>query len=91
MIAAGLQLMVLGMTIVFTFLILLVLLMTIMSSLLRRFEPASSGVPAGAPGASGLAGGPPAGGAGSFDTHIPAILAAVVAHRKRIGAADNTK
>lgn len=78
MIAAGLQLMVLGMTIVFVFLILLVFFMNIMSAILRRLEPA----PAAAA---------PSGSAASFDTHIPAILAAVVAHRKRTGGTHNTQ
>ncbi|MFP4151266.1 MAG: OadG family protein [Alkalispirochaeta sp.] len=81
MIAAGLQLMVLGMSIVFLFLIILVFLMSITSAIVRRFEgaPASAGaVPTGA-------GAPGADGAGTFDTHIPAIIAAVAAHRSRIG------
>jgi oxaloacetate decarboxylase gamma subunit len=86
MIAAGLQLMVLGMTIVFVFLILLVFLMTLMGALVRRFAPepvtaASSGATASAS-AFGVA--------GSFDTHIPAVLAAVAAHRARTRAAAQT-
>lgn len=84
MIAAGLQLMVLGMTIVFTFLILLVFLMNIMSAILRRIEPAPAlAAPTGSP-----ATGAPA---GSIDAHIPAILAAVVAHRKRTGRTHSTQ
>ncbi|MDA3950903.1 MAG: OadG family protein [Spirochaeta sp.] len=81
MIAAGLQLMVLGMSIVFVFLILLVFLMALMGALVRRFAPApATGASAGGQtAASGTASSP----AGSFDTHIPAVLAAVAAHRAR--------
>lgn len=88
MIAAGLQLMVLGMTIVFVFLIFLVFLMNIMSSIIRKIDdsrpqPVTAGTTT-APRATSLA-------PGSFDTHIPAVLAAVAVHRSRIGrAADGS-
>jgi oxaloacetate decarboxylase gamma subunit len=86
MIAAGLQLMVLGMSIVFLFLVILVFLMTLTSAIVRRFEGAP--VPVGtAPTASGSASRDVA----SFDTHIPAILAAVAAHRSRIGREKNSE
>lgn len=91
MIAAGLQLMVLGMTIVFLFLIILVFLMNVMSTLVRKIE-ARNPQPI-APGAASVspAGSAPTGSApGSFDTHIPAVLVAVAAHRSRIGRAGGS-
>jgi oxaloacetate decarboxylase gamma subunit len=93
MIAAGLQLMVLGMTIVFLFLIILVFLMNVMSTLVRKIEaripqPIASGTTAVSPAGSAPTGSAPA--PGSFDTHIPAVLAAVAAHRSRIGRAPTS-
>lgn len=84
MIAAGLQLMVLGMTIVFVFLILLVFLMSLMGALVRRFAPEPVTAPSTGAAASASAA------AGSFDTHIPAVLAAVAAHRARTRHAAQT-
>lgn len=86
MIAAGLQLMVLGMTIVFVFLILLVFLMTVTAWLVRRFLPEASATTAAASGTARGAG--TAAATAPFDTHIPAIIAAITAHRKRIGLGD---
>ena len=88
MIAAGLQLMVLGMTIVFLFLIILVLLMNVMSALVQKIEarrpqPIAPGTGSVSPAVTGPAGTEPA--PGSFHAHIPAVLAAVAAHRSRIG------
>lgn len=94
MIAAGLQLMVLGMTIVFLFLIILVFLMNVMSTLVRKVEagrpqPIAPGAGSGSPAASAPAGSVPT--SGSFDTHIPAVLAAIAAHRSHIDrAADGS-
>ena len=98
MIAAGLQLMVLGMTIVFVFLILLVFLMNVTTFVTRRFIDRPGGTPATG-GAGATAGGSPgagpsaasaigaAPGAAHATTHtdIPAVLAAVAAHRARAG------
>jgi len=86
MIAAGLQLMVLGMSIVFLFLIILVFLMTLTSAIVRRFE--GTPAPAGAASSDAASATPSV---ASFDTHIPAILAAIAAHRSRTGRDKNTE
>ncbi|MDJ0910643.1 MAG: OadG family protein [Woeseiaceae bacterium] len=65
----GLTLMLAGMGTVFVFLSLLVGAMTIMSTVARRFEPAT--VPPGA------------GGSGPSEEEVAAISAAISMHRKR--------
>lgn len=81
MIEAGLQLMLLGMSVVFVFLIILVALMTVMSAITRRFDsPEAAGAgdiasPAPQPGSSTTQNSP----------QIAAILAAVAQHHRRRG------
>ncbi|MEX2445066.1 MAG: OadG family protein [Alkalispirochaeta sp.] len=87
MIEAGLQLMVLGMSVVFVFLIILVALMTLMSMIARRFESPAAEIAGDAPS-------PSVSGAAS-DSHknpqIAAVLAAVAQHhRRRHGDAAET-
>jgi len=72
MIEAGLQLMVLGMGVVFVFLIILVALMSLMSVITRRFE---NPVPE-------TAGDVPPSGTRN-DPHIAAVLATVAHHHRR--------
>jgi oxaloacetate decarboxylase gamma subunit len=81
MIEAGLQLMLLGMSVVFVFLVILVALMTVMSAITRRFEPpemastATSPSPIAHTGSSGTQDSP----------QIAAVLAAVAQHHRRRG------
>ncbi|MFW5695443.1 MAG: OadG family protein [Alkalispirochaeta sp.] len=81
MIEAALQLMVLGMAVVFVFLIILVALMTVMSAITRRFEPSVGTVPGDAS-ASPV---PSAAAGTSPDQQIAAVLAAVAQHHHRRG------
>ncbi|MFW5828256.1 MAG: OadG family protein [Alkalispirochaeta sp.] len=79
MIEAGLQLMVMGMGVVFVFLIILVALMSLMSVITRRFEnpvPETAGEV------------PPTG--THDDAHIPAVLAAVAQHHRRRSSTTTT-
>lgn len=89
MIEAGLQLMLIGMSVVFVFLVLLVALMTVMSAITRRFE-----TPAAPAAGTGDAPTPSSPGGTSPHQHSPqiaAVLAAVAQHhRRRMGDAART-
>jgi len=91
MIEAGLQLMLLGMSVVFVFLIILVALMTVMSAITRRFESPQATSGAGET-TSPLP--QPASSPQHNNPQIAAILAAVAQHHRRHGRGatqtDNT-
>jgi oxaloacetate decarboxylase (Na+ extruding) subunit gamma len=83
MIAEGLQLMLIGMGVVFLFLTILVMLMTLTGAIVRRIQPmtaAASGMPPASGGTSAMEGGVPMG----------VVLAAVGAHHNRRTAAHTT-
>lgn len=82
MIEAGLQLMLIGMSVVFVFLVLLVALMTVMSAIARRFEtPAPATNTGGTPAPSLSRGTSPH----QHSPQIAAVLAAVAQHHRRRG------
>lgn len=93
MIEAGLQLMLLGMSVVFTFLVVLVALMTIMSAITRRFENPAAGAARNADG-SPTPGPPTESSVHQNNPRIAAVLAAVAQHHRRRGgnaASANTR
>lgn len=88
MIEAGLQLMLIGMSVVFVFLVLLVALMTVMSAITRRFEtPVPAAGTSDAPTPSSPGGSSPH----QHSPQIAAVLAAVAQHhRRRVGDTART-